>query len=127
MSSLSRNGLIEPDEARGDDRHEDDRDLDLVRPEEGDDAPERPTAALLGHRFEVARPDRPPKIAAAPAATAAAACDRRRRWRRGCRRAGRRTHQAVAVAASVMPWASSQRSASIAALQPSAAAVTAWR
>ena len=36
-------------------------------------------------------------------------------------------HQAVEVTASVMPCASSQRSASIAALQPSAAAVTAWR
>lgn len=36
-------------------------------------------------------------------------------------------HQAVEVAASVIPCASSQRSASIAALQPSAAAVTAWR
>ena len=36
-------------------------------------------------------------------------------------------YQAVAVACSVMPWASSQRSASIAALQPSAAAVMAWR
>ena len=38
-----------------------------------------------------------------------------------------RAYQAVAVAASVMPWASSQRSASMAALQPSPAAVTAWR
>ena len=37
------------------------------------------------------------------------------------------SYQAVAVAASVMPSASSQRSASMAALQPSAAAVTAWR
>ena len=36
-------------------------------------------------------------------------------------------HQAVAVAASVMPCDSSQRSASMAALQPSAAAVTACR
>ena len=36
-------------------------------------------------------------------------------------------YQAVAVAASMMPWASSQRSASMAALQPSAAAVTACR
>ena len=36
-------------------------------------------------------------------------------------------YQAVAVAASVIPSASSQRSASMAALQPSAAAVTAWR
>ena len=36
-------------------------------------------------------------------------------------------YQAVEVAASVMPWASSQRSASMAALQPSPAAVTAWR
>ena len=36
-------------------------------------------------------------------------------------------YQAVAVDTSVMPWASSQRSASIAALQPSAAAVTACR
>src|SRR6476620_6050600 len=34
-------------------------------------------------------------------------------------------YQAVAVAASVMPWASGQRSASIAALQPAPAAVTA--
>ena len=34
-------------------------------------------------------------------------------------------YQAVVVAASVMPWDSSQRSASMAALQPSAAAVTA--
>ena len=38
-----------------------------------------------------------------------------------------RPYQAVAVAASVIPWASSQRSASMAALQPSPAAVTAWR
>ena len=37
------------------------------------------------------------------------------------------TYQEVAVAASAMPCASSQRSASMAALQPSAAAVTAWR
>jgi len=36
-------------------------------------------------------------------------------------------YQAVVVAASVMPSDSSQRSASMAALQPSAAAVTAWR
>ena len=36
-------------------------------------------------------------------------------------------YQAVAVAASVIPSDSSQRSASMAALQPSAAAVTAWR
>jgi hypothetical protein len=36
-------------------------------------------------------------------------------------------YQAVAVLASVIPCDSSQRSASIAALQPSAAAVTAWR
>ena len=43
------------------------------------------------------------------------------------RRAARPTYQAVAVAASAMPWDSSQRSASIAALQPSPAAVTAWR
>ena len=38
-----------------------------------------------------------------------------------------RSYHAVAVAASVMPCDSSQRSASIAALQPSAAAVTACR
>ena len=38
-----------------------------------------------------------------------------------------RPYQAVRVATSVMPWASSQRSASMAALQPSAAAVTAGR
>ena len=37
------------------------------------------------------------------------------------------TTRPSAVADSVMPWDSSQRSASIAALQPSAAAVTAWR
>ncbi len=36
-------------------------------------------------------------------------------------------HHAVAVAASTMPRDSSQRSASMAALQPSPAAVTAWR
>ena len=42
-------------------------------------------------------------------------------------RARAATYQAVVVAASVMPSASSQRSASMAALQPSAAAVTAWR
>jgi hypothetical protein len=36
-------------------------------------------------------------------------------------------YQAVVVAASVMPSDSSHRSASMAALQPSAAAVTAWR
>ena len=36
-------------------------------------------------------------------------------------------YHAVDVAASAMPCDSSQRSASIAALQPSAAAVTAWR
>jgi hypothetical protein len=41
--------------------------------------------------------------------------------------AGETTYQAVDVATSVMPCDSSQRSASIAALQPSAAAVTAWR
>ena len=47
---------------------------------------------------------------------------------RGAHAAAREAHpgyQAVAVAASVIPCASSQRSASIAALQPSAAAVTA--
>ena len=37
------------------------------------------------------------------------------------------SYQAVEVAASVIPSASSQRSASMAALQPSPAAVTAWR
>ena len=57
---------------------------------------------------------------------------RERGWARwpvsGARRAPTEPlYQAVAVAASVMPWASSQRSASIAALQPSPAAVTAWR
>ncbi len=52
----------------------------------------------------------------------------------GASRAGRRTpradvasYQAVAVWTSVIPSDSSQRSASMAALQPSAAAVTAWR
>ena len=40
---------------------------------------------------------------------------------------GGRRYQAVAVDASAMPSDSSQRSASIAALQPSPAAVTAWR
>src|SRR6266404_5382703 len=39
----------------------------------------------------------------------------------------KRAYQAPAVLASVMPWDSSQRSASMAALHPSAAAVTAWR
>jgi hypothetical protein len=48
---------------------------------------------------------------------------RRADWRR--RRA--RHYHAVAVETSVIPSDSSQRSASIAALQPSAAAVTAWR
>ena len=38
-----------------------------------------------------------------------------------------RAYQAVSVLASVMPCDSSQRSASIAAMQPSPAAVTAWR
>ena len=37
------------------------------------------------------------------------------------------TYQAAADADTVMPSDSSQRSASMAALQPSAAAVTAWR
>ena len=47
---------------------------------------------------------------------------------RGVRARRRATdYQAAAEAASVMPWDSSQRSASMAALQPSAAAVTAWR
>ncbi len=36
-------------------------------------------------------------------------------------------HHAVAVAASAIPWDSSHLSASMAALHPSAAAVTAWR
>ncbi len=36
-------------------------------------------------------------------------------------------HQAVAVTASTIPCSSSQRSASMAALQPSPAAVIAWR
>jgi hypothetical protein len=45
--------------------------------------------------------------------------------RRPCGRRGR--HQAVAVADSAIPWDSSHRSASMAALQPSPAAVTAWR
>ena len=38
-----------------------------------------------------------------------------------------RRHHAVAVRASAIPSASSQRSASMAARQPSPAAVTAWR
>jgi transposase-like protein len=42
-------------------------------------------------------------------------------------RARTTAYQAVEVATSVMPCDSSQRSASMAALQPSAAAVTAWR
>ena len=50
----------------------------------------------------------------------------RSKIRRQATRRGRR-YQAVAVVASEMPSASSQRSASIAALQPSAAAVTACR
>ena len=47
--------------------------------------------------------------------------------RRGAPRLAGTPYQAVAVVASLIPWASSQRSASIAALQPSPAAVTAWR
>jgi hypothetical protein len=50
-----------------------------------------------------------------------------RRDARGSVFAVARAYQAVAVAASLIPSDSSQRSASIAALQPSAAAVTAWR
>ena len=67
-------------------------------------------------------PNGPPASAAAtPAATPDAAGH-------GAGPPARERHyQAVAVAASVMPWASSQRSASMAALQPSPAAVTAWR
>jgi hypothetical protein len=49
-----------------------------------------------------------------------------RRLARGSAR-GPPYYQAVAVETSLIPSDSSQRSASIAALQPSAAAVTAWR
>ena len=105
--------------------HEDDRDLDLVRREEDEDASDGLAAALLGHRFEVAGRTAPEEPASPPATAAAAATHAAGRGARPSAREGH--YQAVAVAASVMPWASSQRSASIAALQPSAAAVTACR
>ncbi len=69
---------------------------------------------------------------AAQDARAASRGDRRRqRLAAGVERGGdawrRRTYQAAADTEVVMPSDSSQRSASMAALQPSAAAVTAWR
>ncbi len=67
IRSLSRIGLIEPDEARRQDRHEDDRDLAAVRPEEGDDPP-RPSCARrsLGTGRKSARPNGPRQPPPAP-------------------------------------------------------------
>ncbi len=138
----------EAEDARGQDRDEDDRDRQPIGAEERDDPAERLPAALLWHRLELAVRH----AAAAHAATG---------WRAGLgaqRAAAPEAHlalcpvvavmpslsrigptlppfpercggnyQAVAVTASAMPSDASQRSASIAALQPSPAAVTAWR
>ena len=108
-----------------DDRDQDDRDLAPVGPEERDDPAERRAAPLLGTALEVARGRRE---AAGPAAPPPLPRGMARRRRRGeVMGAAAVRYQAVAVDASAMPSASSQRSASMAALQPSPAAVTAWR
>ena len=118
------------DQARRQDRDEDDHDLDPVRPEERDDPAERAAAPLLGDRRELGGGSTPhPSTADHPAAAAAATGGAARGGSRAAARDPMWTtrYQAVAVAASVIPWASSQRSASMAALQPSPAAVTACR
>ena len=111
---------------------------------DGDDARSRRTAlAEAPNDSPDARPDRPRRYANDRHQEGDVSAERRKSsikppsLRRARARPGataapaRRTrpapYQAVVVAASVMPWASSQRSASMAALQPSPAAVTAWR
>ena len=50
MSSLSRYGLTSPSRLVIDDREQDDRDFEPVRPEEAGDPPQRLAASLLGYR-----------------------------------------------------------------------------
>ena len=88
------------------DRHEDDQHLETVRPEERDDAADRLAATLLGDRGEVAGRAAPEWAAhaaatAASAAASAAAPDGATGGGPGA--PARERHQAVAVAASVMP------------------------
>ncbi len=121
---------MRPEEARDEDRDEDDQDLEPIRAKERDDLAGRLAAPLLGDGDEIAGRAAAERAthaaAAAPSATTTGAA-RCGSTRRGPGAPARERHQAVAVAASVIPWASSQRSASMAALQPSAAAVTACR
>ena len=119
--------IDQADQARGQDRDQDDHDLQAIRPEERDDPAERAGASLLGNRGELGRGSAPHPTAADHPATAATAASRGAARGGPCAAAREPHYQAVAVAASVIPWASSQRSASMAALQPSPAAVTAWR
>lgn len=80
-----------------------------------DGAPCHVRCALASHGRHNGRPSHPAAAVATPLALA---------------KPGRHngpSYQAEAVATSAMPSDSSQRSASIAALHPSAAAVTAWR
>ena len=124
---LEQDRVDQPEEARDEDRDQDDRDLRPVRPEEDEDAADRLAAALLGDRFEVGDGATEHAAAAAAARPSATTADAAGRGTRASARECHPAYQAVAVAASVIPCASSQRSASIAALQPSAAAVTACR
>jgi hypothetical protein len=130
---LEQERVDEAEQARDEDGHEDHEDLEPVGPEEVEDPPDRLPATLLRDRREVARHPATEEaaVAAAPTAATSAAAPATTAASdpagHGAGRPARKAHQAVAVAASVMPWASSQRSASMAALQPSAAAVTAWR
>ena len=100
-------------------------DLEPVGLEERDDPAHGPRAALRRDALEVVRGWRQAaaarRAAGEPAGAATAEGHRanRGRWDGG--------YQAVAVWCSARPSCSSQRSASIAALQPSPAAVTAWR
>ncbi len=119
--------IDQADQARGQDRDQDDHDLQAIGPEERHDPPERASASLLGNRGELGGGSAPHPAAADHPATAATAASRGAARGGPCAAAREPHYQAVAVAASVIPWASSQRSASMAALQPSPAAVTAWR
>ena len=84
---LEQERVDQPEEARDEDREQDDDDLEPVRPEEGDDPADRLAAALLGDRREVARgrPPRHRRAAPAPAGHPA------RGGCRVCRRAAKLT------------------------------------
>ena len=83
MQQAEQQRVDQPDEARRQDRRQDDDDLDPVRLEEGHDPAEGPGPALLGDRREVGSGAAagPPPMPPAAAATAAARGPARRRPR----------------------------------------------